>query len=151
LEKSKERKRAMKKVLLSILALLVVLGLFAVAGYAGYRFGYVQGAQLTASGDAPRLRPFDEVIPRGMPMHNFGREIERDFNRGFRPGGFRSMGFGFFSPILFLGSIALLGLVLWFIYQLFSRSGWRLTRTPPAAVTTPPDPEGGDQNMEANQ
>ena len=141
----------MKKVLLTILALLVVLGLFAATGYAGYRFGYVQGAQFTASGNAPRLRPFDEVIPRGMPMRNFGREIERDFNRGFRPDGFRRMGFGFFSPILFLGSIALLGLALSFIYWLFSRSGWRLTRTPPVAATTPPDSESGNQNVEANQ
>ena len=144
----------MKKVLLTILALLVVLGLFAATGYAGYRFGYAQGAQgtqLTASGDAPQLRPFDDVGPRGMPMHNFGREIERGFNRGVRPDGFRRMGFGFFPLILFLGSIAVLGLVLWFIYQLFTRSGWRLTRTPQAAVTTPPDPEGGDQNVEADQ
>ena len=141
----------MKKVLLTILTLIVVLGLFAATGYAGYRFGYVQGAQLTASGDAPQRRPFDDVGPRGMPMHNLGREIERGFNRGFRPDGFRRMGFGFFSPILFLGRIALWGLVLWLIYWLFTRSGWRLTRTPPAAVTTPSDPESGNQTVEANQ
>jgi len=143
-----------KKVLLTILALIVVLGLFAATGYAGYRFGYAQGAQgaqLTASGDAPRFGPFDEVIPRGMPMHNFGREIERGFNRGLRPDGFRRIGFGFFSPILFLGRVALLGLVLWFIYWLFTRSGWRLTRMPPATVTTPPDAESGNQNVEENQ
>jgi len=141
----------MKKVLLTILALIVVLGLFAATGYAGYRFGYVQGAQLTASGDAPQRRPFDDVGPRGMPMHNFGREIERGFNRGLRPDGFRRMGFGFFSPILFLGRIALWGLVLWLIYWLFTRSGWRLTRTPQVAVTTPPDAESGNQNLEENQ
>jgi hypothetical protein len=156
LEKSKERKRTMKKVLLTILALVVVLGLFAATGYVGYRFGYAQGAQgaqLIASGDAPRprFRPFDEVIRPRMPMHNFGREIERGFNRGIHPDGFRRMGFGFFSPILFLGSIALLGLALWFIYWLFTRSGWRLTRMPPAAVTTSQDSESGNQNVEADQ
>jgi hypothetical protein len=49
------------------------------------------------------------------------------------------MGFGFFSPILFLGRIAVLGLVLWFIYWLFTRSGWHLTRTAQATAATPPN------------
>jgi hypothetical protein len=144
----------MKKVLLTILTLIVVLGLFGATGYAGYRFGYAQGAQgaqLKASGDAPQFRSFDEVIPRRMPMHSFGREIERGFNRGIRPDGFRRMGFGFFPPILFLGSIALFGLVFLSFYWLFTRSGWRLTRTPPAAATTPPDLESGNQNVDADQ
>jgi len=30
------------------------------------------------------------------------------------------------------------GLVIWFIYWLFTRSGWQLTRTVPA---TPPSPQ----------
>jgi hypothetical protein len=52
---------------------------------------------------------------------------------------------------LFLGGIALLGLALWFIYWLFTRSGWRLTRTPPATVTPPQESESGNQNVEADQ
>jgi len=118
----------MKKVLLSLLAVIVVLGLFAATGFAGYRFGYAQGVQITANGDAPRpapaLRALDEVGPRGMPMHNFGR----GFDRGFGPGGFPMRGFGFFSPLMLLGRIAVLTLIIWFIYWLFTRSGWRLTR-----------------------
>ena len=141
----------MRKVLLSFIAAVLVIGLFAAVGYTAYRVGYNQGAQATAGGDAPLFRQFEDFGLRGMPMHNFGRDIERGFNRGFGPDGFPGMGFGFFSPILFLGRIAVLGLVLWFIYWLFTRSGWRLTRTPQATVTTPPNPEGGNQNGEANQ
>ena len=116
----------MKKVVLGLLAVIVVLGLFAAAGFAGYRFGYAQGVQTTANGNAarPGLRPFDDFGPRGMPMHRFG------FERGIGRGGFPMMGFGFFSPLLFLGRLVVLALVIWFIYWLFSRSGWRLTRQP---------------------
>ena len=122
----------MKKVFLSLLAVIVALGLFAATGYAGYRFGYAQGVQVTANGDAtrslPELRSFDDFGPRGMPMHRFG--FERGFQRDGGPGGFPMMGFGFFSPWIFLGRIAVLALIVWFIYWLFTRSGWRLTRQP---------------------
>jgi hypothetical protein len=37
------------------------------------------------------------------------------------------MGFGFFSIWILLGRLALL---LWFVYWLFARSGWLLTRQP---------------------
>lgn len=119
----------MKKVILGLLAVLVVLGLFAAAGYAGYRFGYAQGIQTAANGKAtsPELRPFDQAGPRGMPMHRFG--FERGFQRGWGPGGFPMMGFGFF-PLMFLGRLVMFALIVWFIYWLFTRSGWRLTRQP---------------------
>jgi len=116
----------MKKVLLTLLGLVVVVGLFAAAGFAGYRFGYAQGAQVTANGDAPQLRPFDDFGPRRMPMHRF--DFDRGFARGFRMGDFPMLGFSFFSPWMLLGRIAILALIVWFIYWLFTRSGWRLTR-----------------------
>ena len=129
----------MKKVLLTLLVTILVLGLFAAAGYTGYRFGYAQGVQATANGDVlrPGLRPFDDFGPRGMPMHNFG--FGRGFNRGFGPGGFPMMGFGFFSPLMLLGRIAVLALIVWFVYWLFTRSGWRLTRQTTESV--PPKTE----------
>ena len=133
----------MKKVLLSLLAALVVLGLFAAIGYAGYRFGYAQGAQAapsTANGQAPQLRPFDGWNPRRMPMHDFG--FDRGFERGFGMRGFPGIGFGFFSPLLFLVRLAVLGLVLWFVYWLFTRSGWRLTRQ---TIETVPPPKTEDE------
>jgi hypothetical protein len=126
----------MKKVLLSLLAALVVLGLFAAVGYAGYRFGYVQGAQAApsaADGQAPELRPFDGWNPRRMPMHDFG--FERRFERGFGRRGFPMMGFGFF-PLIFVGRIIVFALIIWFVYWLVTRSGWRLTRQ--TSETVPP-------------
>jgi len=116
----------MKRTLLTLLAVVVVLGLFAAAGFTGYRVGYAQGMQATANGNMPELRPFDDFGPRGMPMHRFG--FERGFQRDFGPGGFPMMGYGFFSPWILIGRLAVLALIVWFVYWLFTRSGWRLTR-----------------------
>ena len=115
----------MKKILLTLVAVVLVLGLFAAVGFTGYRFGYAQGVQTAANGDAiaPGLRLFDDVSPRGV--ERFG--MDRDFQREFRPGGFPVR--GFFSPLRSLMQIAVLGLVVWFAYWLFARSGWRLTKT----------------------
>lgn len=117
----------MKKVLLALLAVVLVLGLFAAVGYTGYRFGYAQGMQTAGNGDTirPGLRLFDEFGRRGMD--GFG--MDREFQRGVRPGGFPMRGFGFLSPLRFLAQIAVLGLIVWFVYWLVTRSGWRLTRT----------------------
>jgi hypothetical protein len=116
----------MKRILLTLLVIIVGLGLFAATGYAGYRFGYIQGIQETANEDAPlpRLRPFEDFGPRGMPRHDFGFGFDRDFGQGHFP----MLGFSFFSPLLFLGRIAVLALIVFFIVWLFTRSGWRLTR-----------------------
>src|SRR5687767_12953332 len=104
----------MKRILLTLLAIIVGLGLFAATGYAGYRFGYAQGVQATANEDAPlpRLSPFEDFGPRGMPRHDFG------FDRGFGRDRFPMMGFGFCSPLLFLGQIAVLTLMVLFIVWL---------------------------------
>ena len=128
----------MKRVLLSLLAIVVVLGLFAAAGFTGYRFGYAQGAGVAANGDElrPRVGPFDEIRPNRMPMRDFG--FNRGFHREFGMRGFPGMGFGFFSPWTLLWRLAVLALIVWFAYWLFTRSGWRLTRT---AQTTEPEPQ----------
>ena len=132
----------MKKVLLTLLAIVLVLGLFAAVGYTGYRFGYAQGVQTAANGDTirPGLRLFDEIGRRGMD--GFG--MDREFQRGVGPRGFPMRGFGFFPPLRFLAQIAVLGLIVWFIYWLFTRSGWRLTRSVQTVETgpTPVETEG---------
>ena len=133
----------MKKVLLTLLTVIVVLGLFSATGYAGYRFGYMRGAQTTANGNpsGPQLRPFNNLDRRGMPMQNFGNDFGRGLRHGFGMRGFpmMGMGFGFFGPLMFLGRIVVFALIIWFIYWLFTRSGWQLTRTAPIAeVQTKP-------------
>lgn len=125
----------MKKVLLSLLAVVLILGALGAVGFAGYRYGYNQGALATSNGDTqPLNREYGFVGPRGMPMHDFG------FNRSFGPGGFgmmqRGVGFGFFSPLIFLARIAFWGLIIWAIYMLATRSGWRLVRNPPVNTET---------------
>jgi len=136
-----ERNRTMKKILLTLFTVIVVLGLFAAAGFTGYRFGYAQGVQAAANGDnlLPGLRPFDDFGPRGMPMHDFG--FERGYPRGWDRGGFPMMGLGFFSPWILLGQIAVLALIVWFIYWLFARSGWRLTRQTTVNTSSKPEDE----------
>jgi uncharacterized membrane protein len=130
----------MKRILLTLLAVVVVIGLVGAVGFAGYRYGFAQGAQLQrlpANGDAtrPGLRNFDDFDRGRMPMHNFGFD-----RRG--PSGmfFPMMGFGLFGPLRLLMWIVVLALLVWFIYWLVTRSGWRLTRetvnAPPANVET---------------
>ena len=131
----------MKKVLLSLLAVVLIFGVLGAAGFAGYRYGFYQGALSTSDGRIQSLAPgFGFEIQR-MPMHNFG------FDRGFGPGGFhtmqRGMGFGFFSPFLLIARIAFWGLIIWAVYMLVMRSGWRLVRhqaseNPPTIVETEP-------------
>jgi hypothetical protein len=118
----------MKKILLTLLTVIVVAGVLAGVGFAGYRIGYHQGALSTNTNTTANNTPF---VHPDVPMHNFGRDFDRNFNRGFGLGGFGmhgGMGFGFFSPLMFLGRILFWGLMIWFIYWLFTKSGWQLTR-----------------------
>jgi len=125
----------MKKVLLTLLAVIVILGALAGAGYAGYRIGYNQGA--TASGDAQFFGRSERVNPHLMP--NFGRDFD------FRAQPFRSpmmghgiFGFTMFSPFRILWNIAILALIIWFVYWLFTKSGWRITRERNKEQEAPP-------------
>ena len=128
----------MKRVLLTLLVVVVALGLFAVVGFTGYRLGYAQGARVTANGDEvrPRIGPFEDFGPNRMPMREFG--FNRGFQREFGMRGFPDMGFGFFALWTLLWRLAFLALIVWFVYWLFTQSGWRLTRT---AQTTEPEPQ----------
>lgn len=119
----------MKKVILTLLAVIVALGILAGAGFTGYRIGYNQGALAASDGTiqaAPWSRGWNQQI---MPMHNFGRG---DFDRGFGPGGFTmmgrgGMGFSYFSPLMFLGRILFWAFLLWLAYWLFTKSGWKIS------------------------
>jgi hypothetical protein len=123
----------MKKILLTLLGIVVVLGLFAAVGYAGYRYGYLQGAHTTPNGNMPQLRRFGDDELRGMPMHPF--RFERSIHRGFGSGMLPFMSLGSFFALIWLGRILVLALIVWFIYWLFTRSGWRLTKAVPTAET----------------
>jgi hypothetical protein len=124
----------MKKVLLTILAVIVIVGALAGAGFAGYRIGYVQGA--AANGNAPFFMRPDRMNPNNMPG------FRRDSDLWRQPYRFPMMGrggFGFNVVALFrsLWNIAILALILWFVYWLFTQSGWRITRQTNSKTESP--------------
>ena len=127
----------MRKVLLTLLVVVLLVAGLGAAGFAGYRYGYAQG--VVASSDGNVLPGFGSG-PQRMPMHGFG--FERGHGRGFDHGfgmmqGGGIMGFGFFGPLFLLARIAFWALVIWAIYMLVTRSGWRLTRTTQTAAAQP--------------
>jgi hypothetical protein len=142
----------MKKVLLVLLAVVLIAAGLGAAGFAGYRFGYSQGVLSASDGDPGLMMPGFAFGPNRMPMHDqwFDRDRgpERGFARGFDMGPGGRMGFGFFGPVLFLLQLAFWIFVIWAIYTLVIRSGWRLTRTtqavepPPAPADTDPEVKG---------
>ena len=148
----------MKKVLLSLLVIVVALGLLGAAGTAGYRYGFTQG-MITASSNGANgqsVSPWSGMSPRGMPMHNFG--AQRGFDRdGFGMMGRGGFGFGFFPLFGLLLRLLFWGLIIAGIVWLVTRSGWRLTRAAPVAaapmapapvVETPPPPASEEERPE---
>jgi hypothetical protein len=125
----------MRRIILTLLATVIVLGLFAVAGYAGYRFGFAEGLRATIGEEERQLRPFEGFERRGLPDFGF----ERGLPRALRPARFPGVGFGLFWPLMFLGQIVLLALIVGFLFWLVARSGWRLTRQ--TTENLPPHPE----------
>ena len=152
----------MKKVLLALLTAVLVIGVLAGAGFAGYRIGYTHGIQASANGDAPLFGRFERFGPESMPMPRFGKDFDRGFDRGFDydfPRGRlhmmqRGHGFGIFSPFMFLAHIAIWALIIGLIYLLFTRSGLRLSLTKqpvqdqPANVEPEVQVKSQDQNSE---
>ena len=134
----------MRKVLLTLLALVVLVGVLAGAGFAGYRLGYRQGVQAASNADTT-VRPFgrgNDFSLRRMPMPYFDQGMPR-FQRGFGPGGLRMMPFGrgfgfFFSPIRLLIQLAFLGFIVWLAYKLLT--GWRFSLTRPAVESPRSEP-----------
>ena len=115
----------MKKVLLTLLAVVVIIGALAGAGFAGYRIGYTQG--VTSDGNAPLFMRPDRINPNTMP--GFRRDSGLWNQPYYSPMmGRGDFGFNIFYPLRFLWNIAVLALVIWFVYWLFTKSGWHITR-----------------------
>jgi len=112
----------MKKVSLTLLAMVIILGALAGAGFIGYRIGYNQGA----SGNAA----FAHTNQIPMPMQRFDHDFAIPRYNNYRSPMMGRGGFGinFFSPFRILWNIAILALIIWFVYWLFTKSGWQITR-----------------------
>ena len=136
----------MKKAFLTLLAVIVIVGALAGAGYWGYRIGYADRA--TGSDSGPFFGRSYHMNPNQMPFHRY----DKGFNRGFgfdqhpmmRPGGYHGigMGFGYFSPLHFLWNAAILALIIWFGYWLITKSGWQITRKAETVQKKDSDPAG---------
>ena len=147
----------MKKVLLTLFGIIVVVGVLAGAGFAGYRMGYMRGAIANSNSTiqvSPRNKDFD---PRGMPMHNFGNGFERGFNKipghpgfGMMDRGMRGRGFGLIFPFFFLARVVVWGLIIWLVYKVIKGNGWQLSLTrqtaeAPQATTSAPKEQSSTQ------
>ena len=126
----------MKKVLLTLLGIILVAGVLAGAGFAGYRIGYNHGA-LASADEVVRLAPLGKDFSmHGLPMQNFNQGFdERGFNQRIGPGDFGMMGrgggmrFNLFFPFHFIIRLAVFGLIIWLAYKLFTGNGWKLSLT----------------------
>lgn len=131
----------MKKVLLTLLAIVLVAGVLGVTGLTAYRYGYANGISNNPS--LPSLGSDNGFGRNKMPMHNFEYGMRPGFGRGF--GGHTMMkggGFGFFPFFGFLVQLAVIALVVWLVYK-FTK-GWRLTLSAPTSatpMTSPPSAE----------
>ncbi|MDX1377876.1 MAG: hypothetical protein R3307_03435 [Anaerolineales bacterium] len=136
----------MKKVFLTLLAVLIIIGALAGAGYWGYRIGFADGA--TDSGNRPSFGRSYHMNPNQMPFHRHNEGFKHGF--GFnqhsmmRPGSYHGigMGFGYFSPLHILWNAAILALIIWFAYWLFTKSGWQVTRKTEPVQKTDSDSAG---------
>jgi hypothetical protein len=144
----------MKRIFLTLLGIVFVIAVLAGISYAGYQIGFRQGARTASNGDgSPSVGRPDFNSER--PPFPLDRGFERGFDREFPRGGFWMThsdrgGFGFFGPFLFLGHIAFWGLILLLAYLLFTRSGWRLTRTEQTVQRTSSNGEAVTREQETN-
>lgn len=126
----------MRRFLLTLLAIVLIAGVLAGAGFVGYRLGFQQGAMATSNDEltvVPRLGRSDDFGSQRMPMPRFQERMGPGMRMWIRPGGFEMMpgrggGFGIFRILGLLVQLAILGFVVWLVYKLLT--GWRLTLTP---------------------
>jgi uncharacterized membrane protein len=127
----------MRRILLSLLVIVLILGAVGAAGFAGYQFGLRQGGITSSSGN-PQLPPGHPDIGPHSTFRD-GPGFHQGFGGGFGMMG-HGMGFGFLSPLFFLLRLAFWALVIWAVYMLITQSGWRLTRDTTTTTTVNPAP-----------
>jgi hypothetical protein len=149
-----------RKWLTYTLGTLLTLVILAAVGIGGFRIGMMQNASFARpafarnfdDGRQPMQWNFQDggnqanqgnsqkdgnpQFMQGNPHDNRGPQAmhENFQNRGFgNRGNNRDGGMRFFSPIFGLIHLIVLGLLLWVVYKLVKKSGWRLTRVQTAS------------------
>lgn len=135
----------MKKFLLTLLAVIVVLGVLAGVGLTGYRYGLARGVAISLGDNAPAFGNGNDFNWRPGGQFEFG--MRPGWHHGLGMRGFHMQGrggFGFF-PFRILLTLAFWGLVIWLAYKLLT--GWRLTLVQPnqpAPAAGKPEPAPKD-------
>ncbi|MFN8401579.1 MAG: hypothetical protein U0X74_16320 [Anaerolineales bacterium] len=141
-----------KKWLWWTLTILLTLVVIAGVGFAGFRFGAMHSAALTANGTSTFAFHHGHDFSGGMTNESFGmmHGSERGHNSD-RGHGFGSRGgFGFFGPLFGLLQLAVFGGLIWLAFSLVKRSGWRLVNVNNAQTATPaeaPAPESVEAEL----
>ena len=146
-----------RKWLTYTLGTLLTLIVLAAVAVASFRIGMMQNASFVRPAFARNFNnaPLemqknfqDDKGSQGMqgnPHDNGWNEMRGNRqNRGFDGRG----GMPFFAPIFGLIRLAVLGLILWGIYMLVKKSGWRLTRV---EATPAPAPDQNDSVEEVGK
>ncbi|MBC7878142.1 MAG: hypothetical protein H7Y59_13310 [Anaerolineales bacterium] len=114
------------------LTVLMTLVILVGVGAAGFRIGFMQGAN--ADGKSPIFghpQRFDNKFTdkpgndeRQLQKFDHQQGQDRGFHRGFQ----RGMMHGRFSFLFGLVHLAILGLILWAGYKLYQKSGWQFVK-----------------------
>ena len=136
-----------------ILAVILTLVVLAGVGFAGFRVGLVQGADLSAEELATIFShgggtQFNDDSSKTGNSSGFDQGHGFDHGHGFEGRGFDRDGFSFFSPLFGLLRLAVLGGLIWLGYRFVKNSGWRLVK----AETTAPVaevPVADEENKES--
>jgi hypothetical protein len=145
-----------RKWLTYTLGTLLTLIVLAVVGGAGYRIGMMQNKSFVHpaftggfnGGPQAMQRNFqgngESQRMQGNPQGNDWRQMQGNpRNQGFdnqggnRIGDRRSGRMSFLFPFIFgVIHLVVLGLILWIVYKLVKKSGWRFTREPATSKTS---------------
>ncbi|HNB39980.1 MAG TPA: hypothetical protein PLG52_00675 [Anaerolineales bacterium] len=132
---------------LTILLTLVVLTGVAIAGF---RFGAMHSATLTAEGTSAFAFHHGHDFSGNMTHEGFGMMRGSERGHGFGGRG----GFGFFGPLFGLIQLAVFGGLVWLAFSLIKRSGWRLVNVNNSQAAAPaPDvaPEAAEVQVESEE
>ncbi|MEN9562632.1 MAG: hypothetical protein RIR73_876 [Chloroflexota bacterium] len=127
-----------------VVAVFLTLAVLAGVGFAGFRVGVMQGANLSVEDISAMIAHKRGSDDNGQRDGSHGHDF--DHGRGNSRG---HGGFSFFSPLFGLLHLAVLGGLVWLGYTFVRRSGWRVVNVnanqEPAAPVEPEVEEKKDE------
>lgn len=147
-------------IITTLLTVIVLAGV----GFAGFRVGVAQAANLTADGamlmfqhsrggDGSMMDGNSNMRSSGHGHSFKGQTSEQGHDFSGRNSSRGRDGFSFFSPLFGLLRLAVLGGLVWLGYTLVKRSGWRVVNVNASqAASAEPEPvEAVEADVEAEE